>query len=440
MKRFLSILFSILLLAALPLSAIAADGDPIYPAGTVVEETISEDNSVFSEDAAFADEGIALAAAGGGLNTYTTTNGTSYTLKPGLPYDYEIASTHFTYGSSLNSIYRKADQGFTFPSNTKRATYFGVLVRFNNNVENNTSWASATDIPTIQCWVDGVLYDDGVKPKAAYQKMEAVLGHKIFGVVPGGALQRPHDFLDVTDIIKESSTAVNKTITEGYSFEISKMALGKHTIRFFINPEHYEEEVNPENNDVTFTFYIREAAPDAPEAPVVERTASTSITVQAEDGQEYSIDNGLTWQPSGTFTGLTPDTTYQIVARYAETETMLASAASSPISATTTSAAPDTPEKPVLEDLTAVCITVKAVAGLEYSLDNGLTWQDEGVFPYLKPNTSYSIRCRVKAADDIPCSEMSEPLTVKTPKKAVGAPNAPVLISKTDTTITIKAN
>lgn len=437
MKRFICILFSLLLICAtLPLSAIAADEDPVYPAGTVVDE-----DAVLEDEPAPAsvDEGIALAAAGDGLNTYTTTNGTSYTLKPGLTYDYEVESSYFQYGTALGQTKKKGEQGCTFLSTTKGPTYFGVLVRFNDDM-GDTSLACATDIPTIQCWVDGVLYDDGVKPKAAYQKMEAVLGHKIFGVMPGGALQRRHDFLDVTDIIKESSNSVNKTVTEGYSFEISKMALGKHTIRFFINPEHYEEEVNPENNDVTFTFYIREAAPDAPEAPVVERTASTSITVQAEDGQEYSIDNGLTWQPSGTFTGLTPDTTYQIVARYAETETLLASAASSPISATTTSAAPDTPEAPVLEDLTAVSITVKAVAGLEYSIDNGLTWQDEGVFPYLKPNTSYSIRCRVKAADDTPCSEMSEPLTVKTPKKAVGAPNAPVLVSKTDTTITIKAN
>ncbi|WP_189030355.1 S-layer homology domain-containing protein [Paenibacillus albidus] len=66
----------------------------------------------------------------------------------------------------------------------------------------------------------------------------------------------------------------------------------------------------------------------APAAPVAVSKTATSITLQAVTGQEYSIDGGVTWQDSPTFSGLTPDTDYTIVTRVKATATQQASAVS----------------------------------------------------------------------------------------------------------------
>ncbi|WP_438496564.1 S-layer homology domain-containing protein [Paenibacillus sp. IHBB 3054] len=66
----------------------------------------------------------------------------------------------------------------------------------------------------------------------------------------------------------------------------------------------------------------------APAAPVEVSKTATSIVLQAVTGQEYSIDGGVTWQDSSTFSGLTPDTDYTIVTRVKATATQQASAAS----------------------------------------------------------------------------------------------------------------
>ncbi|NEW07314.1 hypothetical protein GK047_15010 [Paenibacillus sp. SYP-B3998] len=67
---------------------------------------------------------------------------------------------------------------------------------------------------------------------------------------------------------------------------------------------------------------------EAPAAPVEVSKTTTSITLQAVTGQEYSIDGGVTWQDSSTFAGLMPGTNYTIVTRVKATATQLASAIS----------------------------------------------------------------------------------------------------------------
>jgi len=81
------------------------------------------------------------------------------------------------------------------------------------------------------------------------------------------------------------------------------------------------------------------AKADGPAAPTglaeVAKT-DTTITVTANSAWEYSKDNGINWQDSNVFTGLTPNTTYdQIVARVKATATQEASANSAAISVTT---------------------------------------------------------------------------------------------------------
>lgn len=53
----------------------------------------------------------------------------------------------------------------------------------------------------------------------------------------------------------------------------------------------------------------------AADVPVLVDKTNTTITVAEVQDVEFSIDKGATWQTSGKFTGLTPETIYGIIAR-----------------------------------------------------------------------------------------------------------------------------
>lgn len=75
--------------------------------------------------------------------------------------------------------------------------------------------------------------------------------------------------------------------------------------------------------------------PAKPSAPELDKKTDTTITVKAVSGQEYSIDGGKTWQTSGTFTGLTPETEYSIVTKITATGTANESPVSDELKVTT---------------------------------------------------------------------------------------------------------
>ena len=100
-------------------------------------------------------------------------------------------------------------------------------------------------------------------------------------------------------------------------------------------------------------FSISKAEQSAPAAPTLASRSSHSLTVNAIADSasgapaEYSIDGGQTWQRETTFTGLSAATSYEIVARYAETDSHNASPASAALTARTASShSPSTPEGP----------------------------------------------------------------------------------------------
>ena len=100
-------------------------------------------------------------------------------------------------------------------------------------------------------------------------------------------------------------------------------------------------------------FSINKAEQSAPAAPTLASRSSHSLTVNAIAASasgapaEYSIDGGQTWQRETTFTGLSAATSYEIVARYAETDSHSASPASVALTARTASShSPSTPERP----------------------------------------------------------------------------------------------
>lgn len=88
---------------------------------------------------------------------------------------------------------------------------------------------------------------------------------------------------------------------------------------------------------VTTADITRATGLQAPAAPTLQSKTSTSVTLTPNAEQEFSKDNGTTWQTSNVFTGLKPSTEYSFIARFKDDENHEASPASTALSVTTAS-------------------------------------------------------------------------------------------------------
>lgn len=121
-----------------------------------------------------------------------------------------------------------------------------------------------------------------------------------------------------------------------------------HTL---IKPENPNTVLNPEVIDVT----------------------TSSITLKALSGYEYSMD-GIAWQDSNVFTGLFADTEYVFYQRIKD-GVYKASATSQEVRFSTL----DKIAKPTIEKIVNNTVTLTAKNGYEYSTD-GVVWQSSNVF------------------------------------------------------------
>ncbi len=78
---------------------------------------------------------------------------------------------------------------------------------------------------------------------------------------------------------------------------------------------------------------------------------------------------------------------------------------------------------PMLKSKTTTSITIIGTEGFEYSIDGGVTWQDDTVFNGLDPDTEYSIVGRRKATDTSEAGKISPKLIVRTNAKDVVTDN-----------------
>ena len=122
--------------------------------------------------------------------------------------------------------------------------------------------------------------------------------------------------------------------------------------------------------------------PATPSAPVLGSKTSTAITVTAVPGQEYSKDNGLTWQDGGTFSGLTANTAYSIITRVKTTGLAFASETSSALSITTNAAPSAVP---------MYTITIKSNSGGLISPASASIQDGASATFTVKANTGYKI-------------------------------------------------
>ena len=90
---------------------------------------------------------------------------------------------------------------------------------------------------------------------------------------------------------------------------------GVYNVKVSYTMQSGYEELQPQYATLT----INKATPAKPLAPVVTGVTDSSITIEVVDGMAYSIDGGVTWQTTGTFTGLTRDTTYEVKVKAVET-------------------------------------------------------------------------------------------------------------------------
>ncbi|MDR3001075.1 MAG: fibronectin type III domain-containing protein [Fibromonadaceae bacterium] len=164
---------------------------------------------------------------------------------------------------------------------------------------------------------------------------------------------------------------------------------------------------------------LKKVAPTAPDAPELAGTAThNSVTLVAVEGYEYRVNNGE-WTTNNVFEGLSPNTEYSFTQRIAETNDTYASGPSAGLSVTTLkNPAPDAPQAPTVEELTYNSVTLVAVEGYEYRVNNG-EWTTNNVFEGLDPNTEYSFTQRIAETNDTYASEASGQLDVKTDPEPV---------------------
>lgn len=180
--------------------------------------------------------------------------------------------------------------------------------------------------------------------------------------MPGEAV----DDLEVTNTYKSASavpTAVVKTVTKpSVNFTLTNAPAGDWAVHDAAIGENIVSGVIAtvdgttliltlkHETDISFGIYyvsVTEAGkaeskrlalsviPATPAAPTLESKTDTTITVVAVVGQEYSKDNGGTWQNSNVFSGLTANNAYSIVTRVSGTATTVPSATSTTLAVTT---------------------------------------------------------------------------------------------------------
>lgn len=182
-------------------------------------------------------------------------------------------------------------------------------------------------------------------------------------------------FPDASDIVygqslSDSELSFTETEYGSYAWKDETIVpdkVGKptYTVVFTPNAEAVSKyELESIEQDISVNVTKQENS-KIPEKPVLVKRTSDGIEVQPVTGVQYSMDNGVSWTTedfTGKFSNLQAFTKYQVKARYAETETTKASAASLPLEIYTLVAAPYTVDVSKLSDA-AYADALKIVTG-----------------------------------------------------------------------------
>lgn len=100
---------------------------------------------------------------------------------------------------------------------------------------------------------------------------------------------------------------VNTAVFENLEPETSYTVYARYK---YVAGKYYASEASE------VTLSTLKASKGTAATPVLKDKTNNSITVVAEEGAEYSIDKGATWNKTGIFTNLKANNKYEIIARY----------------------------------------------------------------------------------------------------------------------------
>lgn len=295
-----------------------------------------------------------------------------------------------------------ADGSFVI-ENVELGTEYTITATLNDTKDDDVTvagTASTTVVPTITV--------PGTKDICTFnEENRTIIVEKIDSIIVDGK--------ELAAGVTIEPEASSQTLGDGTTMFLNLDYATKYTVKAYITPSADSETYYSEDN---FEVTIK-GQQEAPKTPVPTDRTSSSITIDASAGCEYTIDTtpAQTKKSEGNaavvFEGLDPETKYTITAQKPAVEGYYASEKITISVMTKAAGITDIPVI-VLEDKTNTSITVTAVKDAEYRLSTG-TWQSSNVFTGLKAGTQYNIYTRYKfdAAKQDP-SAISEALIVKT--------------------------
>ena len=246
-------------------------------------------------------------------------------------------------------------------------------------------------------------------------------------------------------IAQVTDNSITLTTVEGYEYKIDDFTWTTNPTFTGLNPittyTFYQrvaesDMTHASESSVATTVTTLKSTVEAPNAPMVSGKTDTTITLVAVDGHEYKMNDGE-WTTNPIFTGLNPNKECAFYQRKAETDMTYASESSVATTVTTLKSTVAAPNAPMVSGKTDTTITLVAVNGYEYKMNDG-KWTTNPIFTGLNPNKEYTFYQRVAETDTTYVSAVSEATKVTTLKSTVAAPAAPIIAEKTDTTVTLQ--
>ena len=271
--------------------------------------------------------------------------------------DKDLNNTFDTYNKVVcnpNPNQEGSDSNYAMVVSAGPVTYNGFFfISFDNRAKGTISNNAPSDLPTSATDADlaisadntngYLLADSNIQMSTSLKSLKA---NESDSTVYYSSLD-PNVISSMSKILKAVSAKVKKytdtrievETKEGYEYSIDNGAHwqdsgvfenlkpGKqYTVLSRIKATGDAEASEPEETVVT----TKKSSPKTPNIEALNVTED-SITVQNMENYEYSIDGGKTWQNSPEFTGLKPNTEYEIIARYVETASTMYGTLTNPI-------------------------------------------------------------------------------------------------------------
>lgn len=135
----------------------------------------------------------------------------------------------------------------------------------------------------------------------------------------------------------------------------------------------------------------------------------------------------INWQSSSVFSGLEELTEYVFVAGWGYNRTQSEEYdIRDEITVKTRGIPKEKVKTPTLKEKSDNHIVLSTFEGYEYSIDGGISWQDDTEFANLEKGETYSFVARIKETEDYIASDISSVFKVKTGKEIKPSPEVPV--------------